>query len=257
MKPVDADAELGGDIIAWCCEAATGEVLWQREIRGRYPLRLSGCFSDSCAPPAVRDGRRVVFTNASGTVACFDLDGVALWEKPLLSVGRTLPSLSHGKFVFTRQIYPPTEKGEFPHTYKDSHPCELGDRRRAALRAHHPRANLYRCGTATLTRPAGTVDHRGMKNPTLKVVAALTLAACLGLSLNLWSQDAQKREAGRAVIAWQHLALSHPAEKAWNDKELAKQINQLGREGWEMVSVLNFSKDGTTESTIYYFKKPM
>lgn len=120
MKPVEADSELGKDIIAWCCDAMTGDVLWKREITGRYPLRLSGCFSDSSAPPAVCDGERVVFINASGTIACFDMEGKPLWSKEILSVGRTLPFLHEGNLVFTRQVYPPEPKGSFPHKYKDS-----------------------------------------------------------------------------------------------------------------------------------------
>ena len=94
-----------------------------------------------------------------------------------------------------------------------------------------------------------------MKNPTIRLVSALTLAACLALTLNLWSQD--HAAADHTPQQWQHLALNHDAAKAWNDKELAKQINKLGREGWELVSVLNFHKEGTTDSTIYYFKKPL
>ncbi|MCB1210326.1 MAG: PQQ-binding-like beta-propeller repeat protein [Verrucomicrobiales bacterium] len=124
MKEVQADAEIGGDIVAWCCDAASGKVLWQREISGEYPQRLSGCFSDSTSPPAVCDGERVVFINASGTIACFDLKGEPLWSKKLLSVGRTLPFLHDGKFVFTRQIYPPDANGNFGHQYADS-PVEM------------------------------------------------------------------------------------------------------------------------------------
>ena len=124
MKEVDADATLGSDIVAWCCDAANGKVLWQREIAGQYPQRLSGCFSDSTSPPAVCDGERVVFINASGTIACFDLNGAPLWSKKILSVGRTLPFVHDSKFVFTRQIYPPEPDGNFGHQYANS-PVEM------------------------------------------------------------------------------------------------------------------------------------
>jgi len=120
MKPVEADSELGKDIVAWCCDAQSGEVLWQREIPGKYPLRLSGCFSDSTSPPATCDGERVVFINASGAITCFDLAGEKLWSQPFLTAGRTLPFLHDGKVVFTRQIYPPEPDGNFPHSYADS-----------------------------------------------------------------------------------------------------------------------------------------
>lgn len=124
MKEVTADATLGKDIVAWCCDAETGEILWKRPIIGKHPLRLSGCFSDSSAPPAVCDSERVVFINASGSITCFDLKGKTLWQRDTLSVGRTLPFLNQGRLVFTRQIYPPEPDGHFPHKYKDS-PLEM------------------------------------------------------------------------------------------------------------------------------------
>jgi len=126
MKPVDADSKLGSDIVAWCCVSKTGKILWQRDITGKYPLRLSGCFSDSTSPPPVYDrvGDRVVFVNASGTIACLSLEGKLLWQKEILSVGRCVPFLSNGKLIFTRQIYPPDADGNFPHKYADS-PAEM------------------------------------------------------------------------------------------------------------------------------------
>ena len=120
LKPVTEDFSLGKDIVAWCIDSRNGEVLWKRDIAGHHPLRLSGCFSDSSSPPAVCDGERVVFLNASGGIACFDLDGNPLWNVDTLSVGRTLPFLHEGKVVFTRQVYPPDPDGNFPHTYSDS-----------------------------------------------------------------------------------------------------------------------------------------
>lgn len=123
-KEVHEDSQIGSDIVAWCCDATDGKVLWQREIAGKHPLRISGCFSDSTSPPAVCDGRRVVFINASGTIACFDLDGKPLWTKEMLSAGRTLPFLIDGRYVFTRQIYPPDPDGNFGHQHADS-PVEM------------------------------------------------------------------------------------------------------------------------------------
>jgi len=114
---VSKDSTLGKDIVAWCCSAKTGRVLWKRNIRGNYPLRLSGCFGDSSAPPAVCAGGRVVFVNASGGIVCFDSTGRELWTRNLLSVGRTLPFEMDGTFVFTRQHYRPDSDGTFPHKY--------------------------------------------------------------------------------------------------------------------------------------------
>ena len=49
-KPFKADATIGKDIIAWCCDAETVEVIWKRDIPAQSDLRLSGCFSDSTSP---------------------------------------------------------------------------------------------------------------------------------------------------------------------------------------------------------------
>lgn len=120
LKSVEKDSELGKDIVAWCLDAETGKIHWKREIKGMHHLRLTGCFSDSSSPPAVCDADHVIFTNASGGVVCFDKDGNEIWKRDIFTVGRTLPFLTDGKFVFTRQIYPPGETGNFPHTYADS-----------------------------------------------------------------------------------------------------------------------------------------
>ena len=120
LKPFESDAEIGKDIIAWCCDASTGKVLWKKEIIGKHPLKLSGCFSDSSAPPAVTDGEHVVFTNASSGVACFTLDGEPVWKQEFFTVGRGLPFLHDGTIVFTRQIYTPEPNGKFPHKYANA-----------------------------------------------------------------------------------------------------------------------------------------
>jgi outer membrane protein assembly factor BamB len=116
---VTKDSTLGKDLVAWCCSAKTGRVMWQRKITGKHPLRLSGCFGDSSSPPAVCSDERVVFLNASGRIVCFDLKGREIWTRDVLSVGRTLPFEIDGLYVFTRQQYPPDPDGVFPHKYSD------------------------------------------------------------------------------------------------------------------------------------------
>ena len=120
LKSVVSDAEVGKDIIAWCCDALTGTLLWKKEIVGKHPLRLSGCFSDSSAPPPVTDGEHVVFINASSGISCFTLDGDPVWKQDFFTVGRCLPFLHKGRIVFTRQIYTPEKNGRFPHKYANA-----------------------------------------------------------------------------------------------------------------------------------------
>lgn len=119
IKEVHEDSELGQNIVAWCCDATSGETIWTREIPGDYPLRLSGCFSDSSAPPAVTDGTHVVFFNASGKIACFDFDGILRWEIEEMAVGRSQPFLVGDQIVFTRQKYMPDESGNFTHDHEN------------------------------------------------------------------------------------------------------------------------------------------
>ena len=118
--PVEEDSTVGHDIVACCVDADAGKMIWQRTIPGRYNLRLSGCFSDSTSPPAVTDGERVCFINASGTIACFDLEGTPLWSKEILTAGRTIPFLHEGNVVFIRQIYPPDDGGNFTHEHENA-----------------------------------------------------------------------------------------------------------------------------------------
>ncbi|MCR9202861.1 MAG: alpha/beta hydrolase fold domain-containing protein [Planctomycetaceae bacterium] len=121
MMPVQQDAALGSDIECWCCSAATGETLWKHALRADHPLRLSGCFSDSSAPPPVTDGQYVCFFNASGSIACFNRHGEKIWTRDIMAVGRSQPFLHNGWVIFTRQNYMPVE-GHFTHEHKSAPP---------------------------------------------------------------------------------------------------------------------------------------
>ena len=120
LQDVDQDSDVGQNVVAYCCESTTGTTLWTRTIRADHPLRLSGCFSDSSAPPPVTDGERVCFFNASGRVTCFDFDGNEQWTQALMAVGRSQPFLVEENVVFTRQMYMPDEKGHFSHAHKNA-----------------------------------------------------------------------------------------------------------------------------------------
>ncbi|MGY8657410.1 MAG: outer membrane protein assembly factor BamB family protein [Verrucomicrobiales bacterium] len=144
LKPVEADAEVGKDIIARCCDTSSGKVLWEKEIIGKHPLQLSGCFSDSSARPAVTDGEHVVFVNASSGISCFTLKGDSVWKQDFFSVGRGLPFLHDGKIVSTRQIYTPEKNGHFPHKYANA-PKEIWTQLQAPPNASlHPTQSTER-----------------------------------------------------------------------------------------------------------------
>lgn len=96
-------------------------------------------------------------------------------------------------------------------------------------------------------------------------LASLMIAICaLGnIFLPAQAQDdvveesAPAAEVIKATAKWQHLALQHDASKPFSTPDLARKINQLGEDGWEMINVLNFQKEGTTNETVYYFKRPL
>jgi hypothetical protein len=70
----------------------------------------------------------------------------------------------------------------------------------------------------------------------------------------LWAgyppQDAPQAK----VTRWQYASLKVPS--GTSDNDLGKQILKLGDDGWELVSVQNFTKEGTTAQTAFYFKRP-
>lgn len=72
---------VGRHIDAHCFDRATGEILWSRRLEGSVPAIYSYPFSDATSASPVTDGERVWFTNASGRLACFDLEGELLWER--------------------------------------------------------------------------------------------------------------------------------------------------------------------------------
>lgn len=119
-KPLGKSAEVAGDIVAWCCDASTGQTLWTREIPAAHALRLSGCFGDSTSPPPVTDGQHVCFFNASGAIACFDINGEPIWQNDMMPVSRTQPFLLDKKVAFIKQSYMPDEHGHFTHEHNNA-----------------------------------------------------------------------------------------------------------------------------------------
>ncbi|MBT7909983.1 MAG: DUF4177 domain-containing protein, partial [Verrucomicrobia bacterium] len=46
-----------------------------------------------------------------------------------------------------------------------------------------------------------------------------------------------------------------PDNDEFGNKEFANKINQLGKDGWQLVDVESSMKDGTTSKRIYFFKR--
>jgi hypothetical protein len=83
------------------------------------------------------------------------------------------------------------------------------------------------------------------------VIVAVIVAVIVTVS-TLWAADPSP---DRRSTGWQHLAMD--AGTSVKHAELARKINELGRAGWELVTVTPVCQDGTTETFVYYFKKPL
>lgn len=74
-----------------CIDANTGKILWSVPLPGVVKSPMQYPYSDSTTPTPVTDGKRVVFTNASGVMAAFDFEGVELWRRHWTPWGRPFP----------------------------------------------------------------------------------------------------------------------------------------------------------------------
>ncbi len=71
----------GKDVLLYCVNRYSGELLWQRKVAGVTPAMYNYTFSDATSPSPVTDGNYVWVVNASGGIAAFDMDGNEKWRK--------------------------------------------------------------------------------------------------------------------------------------------------------------------------------
>lgn len=71
---------VGTDIIAYCLNSKTGEILWSKEITSNKAMPYSGLFSDNSSPTPITNGEHVWFINAGGRMSCFDMEGKPVWS---------------------------------------------------------------------------------------------------------------------------------------------------------------------------------
>lgn len=119
MQPIYAPQEkeqlAGHTILALCVDLTNQEILWQREVPGTAKSPYLYGFSDSTTPAPITDGNRVWFFNASGRIACFDMDGSVVWErawKPIEELGKVhypfnkqFEPIMHGNLLINMETY--------------------------------------------------------------------------------------------------------------------------------------------------------
>ena len=89
------------------------------------------------------------------------------------------------------------------------------------------------------------------KTPVCTAIALLTLFVGAGLS----AQSPKSDSLPNPPQAWQHLAMEHEGATITDTPDLARKINRLGDEGWQLVDVESISEGGTTTKMICFFKR--
>ena len=88
------------------------------------------------------------------------------------------------------------------------------------------------------------------------LLTVMIIILCTIIAMQVLAREVNRDEMKPLTTGWQHLAITNMIGET-PKAELARSINKLGREGWEMVSVGNIIESGTTTKTIFYFKKPL
>ncbi|MGJ8672907.1 PQQ-binding-like beta-propeller repeat protein [Rubritalea sp.] len=77
----DGAAE-GSDIVGYCLDAESGDIQWSVTIPSPRVRPFSSLFTDASTPTPVTDGKHVWFVNAGGMMACYDMAGAKVWQRP-------------------------------------------------------------------------------------------------------------------------------------------------------------------------------
>ena len=88
-------------------------------------------------------------------------------------------------------------------------------------------------------------------------VLPLFAAVLLGIALSSRAAEEAKPKAQPPNrVQWEHLALTH--NPAQDPGTLARKINELGRQGWELVTVNEIAgANGHLQRKTFYFKRPL
>jgi hypothetical protein len=92
-----------------------------------------------------------------------------------------------------------------------------------------------------------------MKKGILISIAAGMLALFVGSGL--WAQSPHSDPSPKVPQAWQHLACEQEGTSVTGSPDLARRINRLGDEGWQLVDVESIVVAGSTTKMIFFFKR--
>lgn len=75
----EGDALTEPNIIGYCLDAGSGEILWKVDLPGTDPVQTGGIFSDSTVFAPITDGIHVWFFNRCGSMGCYTMEGEKVW----------------------------------------------------------------------------------------------------------------------------------------------------------------------------------
>jgi outer membrane protein assembly factor BamB len=79
--PIDSlpQKEAVTDILGFCLDATSGDVLWKVTLPGSAFISLAGGFTDGTVFAPITDGEHVWFFNRCGSIGCYDFTGKEIW----------------------------------------------------------------------------------------------------------------------------------------------------------------------------------
>ncbi|MHC4879806.1 MAG: outer membrane protein assembly factor BamB family protein [Planctomycetota bacterium] len=79
--PIEEESQKNAvtDILGFCLDAESGNVLWKVHLPGSVFISLAGGFTDGTVFAPLTDGKFVWFFNRCGSMGCYDFDGNQVW----------------------------------------------------------------------------------------------------------------------------------------------------------------------------------
>jgi len=89
------------------------------------------------------------------------------------------------------------------------------------------------------------------------IIYVLGGALAVWLTASLWAQDSDPgAPPSNTPQAWEHLALEIQGDQVSGSRETAQKINRRGDQGWELVDVESFVRDGSATKIVCFFERP-
>ncbi len=110
-KPVEQGKTDNDTMICMCFDANNGKLLWQKELKGHWSMRMNAIFSDATVCSPITDGKTVCFSSPTGVVAAFDFQGNEKWRYEWKE-GGGYNIRQHEPFIIDGKLFMTIERNE-------------------------------------------------------------------------------------------------------------------------------------------------